>query len=174
VVGVWVGNDDNSPMKGVTGGTLPAEIWRDFMAKAIGRAPVGEAVKGEPVPEEPPLSEDTPVAEGGAAEPEAELEVARARPMRSAWRKRAAPIRGLRKRWPKPPRRQQRRPRRQSRCKRRPPLRRAGRQLCGPHPILRCRNAPPRASGREGTRQTAAADGRAARRSAAPRRPAHG
>ena len=28
VIAVWVGNDNNSPMKGVTGGTLPAEIWR--------------------------------------------------------------------------------------------------------------------------------------------------
>lgn len=28
IIAVWVGNDDNSPMKGVTGGTLPAEIWR--------------------------------------------------------------------------------------------------------------------------------------------------
>ena len=28
VIAGWVGNDDNSPMKGVTGGTLPAEIWR--------------------------------------------------------------------------------------------------------------------------------------------------
>lgn len=34
VVGVWVGNDDNSPMKGVSGGGLPARIWRDFMIKA--------------------------------------------------------------------------------------------------------------------------------------------
>ncbi|MGO7906083.1 PBP1A family penicillin-binding protein [Rhizobium leguminosarum] len=31
VVGVWVGNDDDAPMKGVTGGDLPAHIWRDFM-----------------------------------------------------------------------------------------------------------------------------------------------
>ena len=31
---VWVGNDDNSPMRGVTGGTLPAEIWRRVMIKA--------------------------------------------------------------------------------------------------------------------------------------------
>lgn len=29
--GVWVGNDDSSPMKNVTGGTLPAEIWRTVM-----------------------------------------------------------------------------------------------------------------------------------------------
>jgi membrane peptidoglycan carboxypeptidase len=34
VVGVWVGNDDNSPMNGVSGGGLPAKMWRDFMIKA--------------------------------------------------------------------------------------------------------------------------------------------
>ncbi|MCG8441466.1 MAG: penicillin-binding protein, partial [Caulobacterales bacterium] len=32
--GVWVGNDDDSPMEDVTGGTLPAEIWRRFMEAA--------------------------------------------------------------------------------------------------------------------------------------------
>ena len=31
--GVWVGNDDDSPMENVTGGGLPAEIWRDFMVR---------------------------------------------------------------------------------------------------------------------------------------------
>ena len=35
VVGVWVGNDDNTPMKKVTGGTLPARIWGDFMGTAL-------------------------------------------------------------------------------------------------------------------------------------------
>lgn len=34
VVGVWVGNDDNSPLKGISGGGLPARIWRDFMRQA--------------------------------------------------------------------------------------------------------------------------------------------
>jgi membrane peptidoglycan carboxypeptidase len=34
VVGVWVGNDDNTPTKGVTGGSLPAAIWRDFVSQA--------------------------------------------------------------------------------------------------------------------------------------------
>ena len=34
IAGVWVGNDDNSPMRHVTGGKLPASIWHDFMAKA--------------------------------------------------------------------------------------------------------------------------------------------
>lgn len=35
VVGVWVGNDDDTPMKGVTGGAIPARIWRDFMRQAL-------------------------------------------------------------------------------------------------------------------------------------------
>lgn len=35
VVGVWVGNDDNSPLNGVSGGGLPARIWRDFMRGAL-------------------------------------------------------------------------------------------------------------------------------------------
>jgi penicillin-binding protein 1A len=34
VVGVWVGNDDNSPMKGVVGGSVPAAIWHDFVGAA--------------------------------------------------------------------------------------------------------------------------------------------
>lgn len=36
VTGVWVGNDDNSPMKSkVTGGTLPAFVWKQFMMAAF-------------------------------------------------------------------------------------------------------------------------------------------
>lgn len=35
VVGVWVGNDDNKPLKGVNGGGLPARIWRNFMSQAV-------------------------------------------------------------------------------------------------------------------------------------------
>jgi penicillin-binding protein 1A len=31
IVGVWVGNDDNTPMNSVTGGSLPATIWHDFV-----------------------------------------------------------------------------------------------------------------------------------------------
>lgn len=31
IIGVWVGNDDNSPMRGVTGGGLPAQIWKQFV-----------------------------------------------------------------------------------------------------------------------------------------------
>ncbi|MFQ5626289.1 MAG: transglycosylase domain-containing protein, partial [Methyloligellaceae bacterium] len=34
VAGVWVGNDDGTPMKRVTGGSLPAQIWKSIMAQA--------------------------------------------------------------------------------------------------------------------------------------------
>jgi 1A family penicillin-binding protein len=33
VVGVWMGYDDNTPLTGVTGGGLPAEIWRETMVR---------------------------------------------------------------------------------------------------------------------------------------------
>jgi penicillin-binding protein 1A len=33
---VWIGNDDRRPMKDVTGGKLPAEIWRRFMQAVLG------------------------------------------------------------------------------------------------------------------------------------------
>ena len=47
VAGVWVGNDDSSPMKGVTGGSLPADIWKQIMyvaeiglpARSLDRSP---------------------------------------------------------------------------------------------------------------------------------------
>ncbi|WP_042690982.1 transglycosylase domain-containing protein [Azospirillum sp. B506] len=34
VAGVWLGNDNNEAMKKVTGGTLPAKLWREFMLDA--------------------------------------------------------------------------------------------------------------------------------------------
>jgi penicillin-binding protein 1A len=33
VIGVWLGNDDNRPMRGVTGGSLPARLFRDIAAE---------------------------------------------------------------------------------------------------------------------------------------------
>jgi penicillin-binding protein 1A len=44
VAGVWVGNDDATPMRGVSGATLPAEIWRNFMASAH------ESLRLQPLP----------------------------------------------------------------------------------------------------------------------------
>ena len=40
VLGVWLGNDDGTPMRNVTGGGLPARVWREVMAAT-------------PVPKEP-------------------------------------------------------------------------------------------------------------------------
>ena len=67
IAGVWVGNDDNTPMDGVTGGGLPAAIWQAFMAEAhrgqppralpgpADLPPAGPAmVAGEPAPEPAP------------------------------------------------------------------------------------------------------------------------
>jgi penicillin-binding protein 1A len=49
VVGVWVGNDDNTPMNGVTGRTLPATIWKRFMTRALPelRRPEPETAAGD-------------------------------------------------------------------------------------------------------------------------------
>ncbi len=48
VCGVWVGNDDNTPNAGLSGGGIPARVWRDFMQSALG---VGPAVAPAPEPE---------------------------------------------------------------------------------------------------------------------------
>lgn len=42
VVGVWVGNDDGSPMKKVTGGSIPAHIWKAFMENTQAGVPVAQ------------------------------------------------------------------------------------------------------------------------------------
>jgi penicillin-binding protein 1A len=54
VVGVWVGNDDNTPMAGVTGGALPAQIWRAFAGYAL--RPKGAVVQARPAAREPVMS----------------------------------------------------------------------------------------------------------------------
>ena len=40
VAGVWMGYDDNTPLTGVTGGGLPAEIWRETMIRVHDGLPV--------------------------------------------------------------------------------------------------------------------------------------
>ena len=52
VVGVWVGNDDNSSLDGITGGGLPARIWRNFMRGALAGTDVVEPAE-RPDPEGP-------------------------------------------------------------------------------------------------------------------------
>jgi len=41
VTGVWVGNNDNSPMeRGAAGGAVAAPIWHDYMQKILGDTPI--------------------------------------------------------------------------------------------------------------------------------------
>ena len=49
VTGVWVGNDDNTPMhQNITGGTLPAVAWRRFMMTAFGMQEPAKEVEIKP------------------------------------------------------------------------------------------------------------------------------
>jgi penicillin-binding protein 1A len=50
VTAVWVGNDDSSPMRNVTGGTLPAQIWHDVMSYAEKGLPSKPLDKSPPQP----------------------------------------------------------------------------------------------------------------------------
>ena len=53
VAAAWVGNDDSSPTRGVTGGTLPSYIWRDTMLAAEQGKPLKALSRSvEPPPEE--------------------------------------------------------------------------------------------------------------------------
>lgn len=52
--GVWVGNNDNSPMKAREPGALTAApIWNEFMRKALEGQPVEDFVKPEPLKDVP-------------------------------------------------------------------------------------------------------------------------
>jgi penicillin-binding protein 1A len=54
VVGVWVGNDNGRPMPRVTGGSLPARIFREFILRAQGDLPFRP-------PPAPPKPREAPV-----------------------------------------------------------------------------------------------------------------
>ncbi len=69
VVGVWMGYDDNSPLTGVTGGGLPAEIWHEVMVR------INEGLPAKPLNMDFGPSGSAPVppvagAGGGAIAPE--------------------------------------------------------------------------------------------------------
>jgi penicillin-binding protein 1A len=51
---VWVGKDDNTPMRRITGGIAPAELWKTYMAKALRKLPMTPIPQGPPPPP-PPL-----------------------------------------------------------------------------------------------------------------------
>ena len=61
LTGVWVGNDDNSPTKKVTGGSIPAAIWVDIMAPLHANLPT-VPLPGEYRPSGPGV--EVPMAQG--------------------------------------------------------------------------------------------------------------
>jgi len=60
VTGVWMGYDDNTPLTGVTGGGLPAEIWRETMARVEDGLPVAPLPSRTPRPPIAQLPERLP------------------------------------------------------------------------------------------------------------------
>jgi penicillin-binding protein 1A len=85
VVGVWVGNDDNSPMDKVAGGEIPAKIWHDFVVEAekiiaTPNGPASEPLTGSAKPPKsaPPaaVAEERPAPPPMAVKPAALTEAA--------------------------------------------------------------------------------------------------
>ncbi|MCM8557362.1 transglycosylase domain-containing protein [Sphingomicrobium sediminis] len=64
VVGVWVGHDDDRSLGNVSGGTLPASIWKDFMSGALSV----DGTRGPQLPRDfrplpPPSERQSPIPE---------------------------------------------------------------------------------------------------------------
>jgi len=78
VVGVWIGRDDNTSLGKISGGTLPAQIWRNFMTSAL-------AVDGRRGPELP----------GEFNLPARRPERSRKSPLPEDWSERTRPLREL-------------------------------------------------------------------------------
>ncbi len=63
VAAVWVGKDDDTPMRHVTGGSAPADLWRQFMASSLPRLKVQSI----------PTGQGAPLPAAAAADPVGEL-----------------------------------------------------------------------------------------------------
>jgi len=76
---VWLGHDNGDPMPHITGGSIPAEMWRGYMASAVRRLHV------QPIPFGPaptaPLPAPAPLLEPGQAPPEIQPQPANPRNM---------------------------------------------------------------------------------------------
>jgi penicillin-binding protein 1A len=75
VAAVWTGKDDNTPMKRVTGGGAPAEIWRNFMAAALPRIQA-QPIPGGAAPAPAPADSIGDILNGGPVTPTPETPVA--------------------------------------------------------------------------------------------------
>lgn len=59
VTGVWMGYDDNTPLTGVTGGGIPAEIWHEVMMRVEDGLPITPLPLIVPEPRLPPTADAT-------------------------------------------------------------------------------------------------------------------
>ncbi len=68
---VWMGRDDATPMRGVTGGSAPAELWRGFMSVALKRFAARPIPQGPlpPTPPPPDMVAPAPPPDTGAIPP---------------------------------------------------------------------------------------------------------
>ncbi len=71
VAGVWMGYDDNTPLAGVTGGGLPAEIWHETMMRIVeGMTPTPLPMI---IPEPRAMPQQDPQGQADPAFPDASL-----------------------------------------------------------------------------------------------------
>jgi penicillin-binding protein 1A len=68
--GIWMGNDDNSPTNGMTGGTLPAKTWHAVMAFAH------QGLEPKPLPYQPLEDDITALTPAPAKGPQAQAAAA--------------------------------------------------------------------------------------------------
>ncbi len=73
--GVWFGNDDGKPTKNITGGSLPAQVWHEFMVAAHEGVPVAQlpgtwngATAGAETAPVPPRAVGESAMDGGGRE----------------------------------------------------------------------------------------------------------
>jgi penicillin-binding protein 1A len=73
VAGVWVGNDDDSPMNRVVGGSVPARIWASFMKQATAGQPKDDWPRPEGIVEETVCGTSGLLASPSCPDPRPEL-----------------------------------------------------------------------------------------------------
>ena len=91
VTGVWMGYDDNTPLVGVTGGGLPAQIWHEVMTRVEDGLPPKDLPVIVPAPRNPPVAQ-APTAPAPAAQAPATDPNAAAVPAAPAKQRRRDPI----------------------------------------------------------------------------------
>ena len=71
VTGVWMGYDDNTPLVGVTGGGIPAQIWHEVMTRVEDGLPPKDLPVIVPEPRTPPAAQSqAPDPNAASAQPQ--------------------------------------------------------------------------------------------------------